>query len=495
MKNTSGVLQIPVGQVENHPRNVRKIYDPEDISELAASIRSMGVLQALIVVPAPGSEESLDRFFVVAGNRRLLAAKEAGLFQVPCTIAFELSEREQAEMMVAENMQRKDLTPHEEGEAFQMLLDLGLDIEDVQKKTGLSRSTVKHRLEVGKLDADLVRRRLTEDKEDYMQLTLFDLQRLEQVEDIKKRDEILGKARSSENLAWLVNQAIREEKTKNVAGEVEAALAAEKCKSFDFNYAYCSDVVMSTIKRTDKDRKGFQKEIKKLVEDAKSRGAKDIRFKAYHDEVNLYWREKKVGEQAKESADDILRKEERKKDKLLADRIESVKTHIRDMAMDVVEGKLFREDVTEDEARAELLSRSFRVMIASGGYGYMLLGAAAAYHDGVHGYQGRYEVSEDEKREMEALPDAMLALLVAGSIIDSGTAYVAYGRRYEADRWKAVKMLLDALRPYGCELDPEEMRLVNGHSEAWSNPIPEEEENETNDYENTRRVRQGRRLA
>ena len=103
------IIEIPLEQLENHPQNVRKTY--EGIEELAESVRQKGILQNLTVVAKPGET---DHYYIVIGNRRFLAAKMAGIQTLPCTIA-EMSESEQIEVMLLENMQRNDLTPIDVG--------------------------------------------------------------------------------------------------------------------------------------------------------------------------------------------------------------------------------------------------------------------------------------------------------------------------------------------------------------------------------------------
>lgn len=110
------LVYLPVNQLYPHPDNPRK--ELGDLSELAASIRANGVLQNLTVVPRMVTGEITgkswqDGYTVIIGHRRLAAAKEAGLKEVPCVIA-DMTLREQARTMLVENMQRSDLTLYEQ---------------------------------------------------------------------------------------------------------------------------------------------------------------------------------------------------------------------------------------------------------------------------------------------------------------------------------------------------------------------------------------------
>lgn len=119
-----------VGAADNLRRNV-------NVTELAASIRSIGVLEPLLVTPA------VDGFAVVAGHRRLAAARKAGLEVVPCVVR-EMSEVERVIAMVVENEQRSDLSPIESAEGYFRLIDMGITQKELAKKVGRSASMSRH---------------------------------------------------------------------------------------------------------------------------------------------------------------------------------------------------------------------------------------------------------------------------------------------------------------------------------------------------------------
>lgn len=202
------IQDIAIEQLDIHPQNVRKVYT--DIDELAESIKARGVMQNLTVVPNPDKK---DHYLVVIGNRRLTAARKAGLKTMPCSVV-EMTEKEQISTMLLENMQRSDLSVSEQAQGFQLMLDLGETETTIAEKTGFSRNTVRHRLNLAKLDQETLTRR--EENKDF-QLTLTDLYELEKVQDIKKRNEILKTAVSSREIAWKAKQAVKEEKIKKNA--------------------------------------------------------------------------------------------------------------------------------------------------------------------------------------------------------------------------------------------------------------------------------------
>ena len=105
MKNTN-LVEIPLTSISPHPQNPRK--DPGDLTELAESIRTTGILQNLTVV-----QNEDYTYTVIIGHRRLAAAKLAGLKTAPCAVV-EMSEDDQLATMLTENMQRSDLTVYEQ---------------------------------------------------------------------------------------------------------------------------------------------------------------------------------------------------------------------------------------------------------------------------------------------------------------------------------------------------------------------------------------------
>ena len=123
---TPTITLIDTTRLKPNPNNPRK--DIGDITALADSIRAHGIQQELVVTPIADSTD----YRVVIGHRRLAASQQAGLAQVPCRI-MELSPKDERELMVIENTQRHDLTPIEEADAYQGLLDLGSSIENMEK--------------------------------------------------------------------------------------------------------------------------------------------------------------------------------------------------------------------------------------------------------------------------------------------------------------------------------------------------------------------------
>lgn len=155
----SSIRDILVENISPNPRQPRVRLDPEDLADLTASVRENGIIQPLIVTQNhPGGG-----FTLIAGERRLRAARQAGLRSVPVIIR-EASEQEQLELALVENIQRADLTPLEAAEAYRQLVDdFGLTHEEIAGRVGKNRVSVTNTLRLLKLP-DPVKQSLTEGK-------------------------------------------------------------------------------------------------------------------------------------------------------------------------------------------------------------------------------------------------------------------------------------------------------------------------------------------
>lgn len=138
--------EVPIGSIEPNPHQPRQHFDEEALTDLAASIRQIGVLQPVLLRPIePG------RYQLVAGERRWRAARRAGLDTIPAIIrpTDELASMEQA---LVENLHRQDLAPLEEAAAYQQLLeDFGLTHEQLAIRVGKSRAAVSNTLRLFQL--------------------------------------------------------------------------------------------------------------------------------------------------------------------------------------------------------------------------------------------------------------------------------------------------------------------------------------------------------
>lgn len=222
------IRYLAINELYPHPENPRK--DVGDVTELAESIRANGVMQNLTVVPghrltdAEWTEmhdryekepdetlrERLNKgrspagYTVVIGHRRLAAARIAGLTAVPCVVT-DMDHKTQIATMLLENMQRADLTIPEQAAGMQMMIDLGATVAEICAKTGYGESTVRRRLQVASLD-----RRLLDQSWEAGGCTLEEYCRIATIRSVKERENVL-KAVGTNNFAWKLNAAIREQ--------------------------------------------------------------------------------------------------------------------------------------------------------------------------------------------------------------------------------------------------------------------------------------------
>jgi len=160
-KAKGGVQEVAVDQIIPNPRQPRTHFNADELGELADSIREHGIIQPLII-----SLNGDGQYTLIAGERRLIAARQAKLENVPVVIR-EVSDQQQLEWALIENVQRADLSPLEEAEAYHQLTDeFGLSHAAIAKQVGKSRVAITNTLRLRKLSerikAALVDKLITE---------------------------------------------------------------------------------------------------------------------------------------------------------------------------------------------------------------------------------------------------------------------------------------------------------------------------------------------
>jgi ParB family transcriptional regulator, chromosome partitioning protein len=187
--------QIPPDLIDPNPRQPRTTFDDADLRALAESVTARGVLQPVLVRPLPGG-----RYELVAGERRLRAAKLAGLDRLPALVRT-TEENERLELALIENMARQDLNAVEEARACATLVDdLGMSKEDVARRVGRSRVAVSNLIRMLDLPDDaltMVERR---------ELTAGHARALLTCKDHARRREL---ARAARDGAWSVRETER----------------------------------------------------------------------------------------------------------------------------------------------------------------------------------------------------------------------------------------------------------------------------------------------
>lgn len=150
-QGAEGAVMLPLQKVEPNPLQPRKTFEPEQLSELADSIRMHGVIQPLTVRKMP-----TGFYQIIAGERRWRAARLAGLFEVPVVI-IEADDKKAMELALIENLQRADLNPIEEAQGYQQLMqEYGMTQEQAAGRVGKSRPAVANAMRLLALPHEII---------------------------------------------------------------------------------------------------------------------------------------------------------------------------------------------------------------------------------------------------------------------------------------------------------------------------------------------------
>lgn len=209
-KSGGNILMIPEQEIMPNPTQPRRHFDRQELANLAQSIRANGILQPVTVRTIPGGYE------LIAGERRLRAARLAGLTHIPC-ILINADDRKTALFSLLENLQRQDLSFFEEADAIQKLMRVyGLSQEESARKLGMAQSTLSNKLRLLRLPESI---RLTLEREQLTERharTLLRLETAAQMEEALSRiiDEKLNVAQSEKLIDQLLQKPVSEKKSK-----------------------------------------------------------------------------------------------------------------------------------------------------------------------------------------------------------------------------------------------------------------------------------------
>lgn len=218
------IVRLPIERLYPHPDNPRKQLG--DLSEIADSIKAKGIFQNLTVVmqeSADGRSLEDHNYTIIIGHRRRAASEIAGLSHLPCVITA-MTPQEQLETMAIENLQRKELTPYEQAECFQMMLDMGNTVEKITKDTGFSEATVRRRVKLLELDKEKF------NKAEERGGSLQDYIKLSEIRDPKKRNQVLDKIGTADFNYYLTDALKDQEYMEELAGVVKTLQEADWCK-------------------------------------------------------------------------------------------------------------------------------------------------------------------------------------------------------------------------------------------------------------------------
>lgn len=201
---------INTSLIDPHPDNPRKNIG--DVTDLAASIKTNGLLTPLSVVP------NGERYRVIAGHRRLAACKQAGIGAVPCFV-LQLDPLQQLEAMITENCQREQLTLLEEADAIQGMLDLGATTASIAHQLGRSGDYVRNRAKAASIKPEV---RATCD--DFSQLTIGQLVAIARYDGQPDRQKKLAQAAGTSNFDYILRNIERDDHNRQWIESVTALL-------------------------------------------------------------------------------------------------------------------------------------------------------------------------------------------------------------------------------------------------------------------------------
>ena len=146
------VVNLAISDIDKNPFQTRYVEDDDALEELAESIKAQGVVQPIVVRPA----EEEGRYVLILGERRLHASKKAGKTHIPALVR-RVSEQQAAEMTIIENLQREDLSPLEQAEAFRVLSNkFSMTQQQIAERVGLSRTSITNYMRLLKLPREVM---------------------------------------------------------------------------------------------------------------------------------------------------------------------------------------------------------------------------------------------------------------------------------------------------------------------------------------------------
>lgn len=377
---------------------------------------------------------------------------------MPCSVV-EMTEKEQISTMLLENMQRSDLSVSEQAQGFQLMLDLGETETTIAEKTGFSRSTVRHRLNLAKLNQETLAER--EENKDF-QLTLTDLYELEKVQDIKKRNEILKTAASSREIAWKAKQAVREEKIQKNA-QVVIEILEEKGVKVAPKRAKEERWTGKWKEITDIDLSQWEDQTKIDLQDTKDQ----LYYYQYYDRIYVV---KKVIQKEREKTEQEKKTEKIKENKRkITEILKRMRRERDDFIKELVSGKItIPKEVNVKET-------GWKIMINQ-----IVSGGSVAHMNAVYGFYGIGNVYEAKEEEVERIKKdfaemsqekQMLILLTQTAEPYEATDYYGHYKK----EMKHLRDFYGLLQQMGFSFRSlEELKILNGTHELYT----QETENE-----------------
>ena len=208
--------ELPIDSISANPEQPRKYFAEEELNDLKNSIAEYGVLQPILV-----KKDGNGKYFLIAGERRLRAAKLAGISKIPAVVK-EFDEKDTALIAVIENVQRENLSYIEEAYAYRKLIDdFGLTQGELSEKIGKRQSTISNKLRILTLPADIQEKLIS------AKLTERHARALLRVEDTRIREKVLDR---------VINNNLNVKQTEKLIDDFMAREEAEHRRRRKINY-------------------------------------------------------------------------------------------------------------------------------------------------------------------------------------------------------------------------------------------------------------------
>ena len=451
VKTEIDIVNLRIEDVYPNPDNPRKNLG--DLTEMAESIKKNGIMQNLTVVPGhkqDGKEWSPEGYTLIIGHRRRAAAELAGVKELPCRIVTDMDEKTQFSTMLEENMQRNDLTIIEQANGFQMMLDLGETVDSIVEKTGFSKSTVHHRLNIAKLDQKVLKKK---QEDDYFQLNIKDLQALEQIKSIKTRNRVLSEASDSRQLIWKAQQEAKEEKKEEVFKEL-----IEKLEALGIKKAPKGAENEQWSDKWEKIRDyDYEKEVPKKITFKEK--IEELVYCRYYNFVRVMRLAKK---KVKKKTAEELKMEERSKRKKEIDTIfKQLNKRRTEFIISIINGDLPKIKETE-----ELKDEIWNILVEM--KGYLTTEKYTTFFTGKYYYNCTQEEQDEVKRKTEEISIVNSMLIHMSEAMNNAGNIYSYMLEYQEKTGEKLLRAYAVLEKYGWTFENEnEVKLLNGTHEYY----------------------------
>ena len=444
-------VRIPISQLKPNPDNPRK--DLGDLTELTESIKKNGVMQNLTVMP-----DTDGKYLVLIGHRRMAAAQAAGLDELECRIVDEMPRNKQISIMLTENIQRNDLTVLEQAESFQLMLDLGDNVETIAEKSGFSQSTVRHRLEIAKLNKTQLKKMI--DDEDGWQISIKDLEKLEGIKSLSERNRILKESTDSANLAWKIqcvkNEEIKEKNLKALKKLLDDAGIREMTEK-ESREAYGYDSQWEEVKEYDLEKDAPETLRIGKLKDGKIDGKEAAWRCPYGRTLQVY---KKVGKKERTLSKWEIEQKEREGRKKKLDKVMKAVQKQRENFIDGIMNRAI--DMPDDKDLREIFDLAMETDVTLSNYQFM--------HQILQLETWNMEDEEKELHIKNIKQLTMAAVLLAFIVKGMSTESIAdYNMAYKAANAEDFRKVDELLGRYGFSPEVEGYAdILNGASDLYT---------------------------